>query len=376
MRLLLAVGAAALLAGVLGVALAAGVAREYAPSTRDWTGRCPGAIGADYTCQRTRLATAVRIAGAPAAFTSLRHDYGRVAGVKLICHALTHVMGRAALARYGSLAGAYAQGQYVCGAGYFHGVMEAAVQRYGLRTVLAHGSSLCRGLAGGHRHSAYQAGCAHGLGHGFMNMLGRDIFKSLRACDSLDERWEAQHCYNGVFMENMPDPDNRAHPSRYLSPRRPLYPCTAVARTYQRQCYLKQTSYALWTQGYAFPRVFRLCARVAGRFRSACYQGLGRNAFEQGVKGARGARAQVRAAGSLCASTQRVEASENCVWGAARYFVLFYGSDQQARRLCRTFSAAFAPRCTAATERFYRSSFPSGAPLGWRDPDFAVLRPR
>ncbi len=109
-----------------------------------------------------------------------------------------------------------------------------------------------------------------------MNIRENDLFESLETCDMLTDGWERERCYGGVFMENVVNRDNPAHPSKYLEADQPLYPCDVVEPRYKNECYQRQTSYVLETQGNDFSRVFDLCATaVEEDFRPSCYQGLG-----------------------------------------------------------------------------------------------------
>jgi hypothetical protein len=314
---------------------------------------CSGASATDYACYQEHYRDLVRGRGVEAAFTELQDEYKKSEFVRASCHQLTHVIGRTAADLYGDIPGAYGRGEHFCGTGYFHGVMETIAAKIGADGLLEEADTLCADLRENQKHSAYHSGCAHGLGHGFMGVLDNELFESLKACDRLMDGWEREHCYNGVFMENLPDSDNQDHPSKYLKEDQPLYPCTVVDDRYKTQCYQKQTSYALRTQGHDFVKVFKLCDDVEEDFRPACYRGLGRNAFEQGTREHITEVAQTESANRLCMLGKDYEARSNCVVGAVRYFILYYGNDTRAKGFCESLGEDLRDACLWLGEEFY-----------------------
>ena len=204
----------------------------------------------------------------------------RVAYLRAACHRLTHVIGRAAGSRSGLRA--FEQGDDTCSSGFYHGVVEAVMAERGLRAVQADPRSVCAPFRRRARRGLAHYNCVHGMGHGFMGLVGSDVFRSLELRLARD-RWEREHCVGGVFMENLTALSNQRRPSRNLRPEEPLYPCTGVARRHKHECYMKQTAYALMVRNDDFEAVFRLCARSADAgFRTDCYQGLGGDASIRG----------------------------------------------------------------------------------------------
>jgi hypothetical protein len=338
---------------VVSTLVAVGIIFFRPPEASEGAADCSGASTTDYACYQEYYRGLVRDSGVEAAFAELRDEHKENEFVRASCHQLTHVIGRAAAERYGDIPGAYVRGEHFCGTGYYHGVIEAIAARIGADKILEEADTLCAELRENQEHSAYHSGCAHGLGHGFMGILDNELFESLYACDALTDGWEREHCYNGVFMENLPDSDNRSHPSKYLKEDRPLYPCTVVEDRYKTQCYQKQTSYALGTQGYDFTKVFELCETVEDGFRPACYRGLGRNAFEQGTRENITEAAQTASADMLCALGEDHEARSNCIVGAVRYFLLYYGNDTRAKAFCESLEANLREACLGSSAEFY-----------------------
>ena len=317
---------------------------------------CSGALSTDYACHQQRYRDLVHDSGVEAAFAELESEYEKNDFLKAACHQLTHDIGRAAAELYGGIPGALSHGEHFCGTGYYHGVMEAVVARIGAEKVLEEADTLCADLGGHQRYSVYHHACVHGLGHGFMGIYENELFEALGACDALTDRWEREQCYNGVFMENMPNSADRSHPSKYIKADQPLYPCTAVEDRYKKQCYQQQTTYALRTQGGDFAKVFDLCATaVEDGFRPACHQGLGRNAVGESITNNVTNVAQVESASMLCALGEDREARSNCAVGAVRGFILFH-LDGQARAFCESLEDAdLRAACVRAGEKYHEN---------------------
>ncbi len=193
---------------------------------------CSGASKLDFACHQERYRALVLDSGVEAALADLKDERERNGFVRAACHDLTHVIGRTAVELYGDLAGAYSRGDPICSAGYYHGATEPVMAEIGADKVLEEADTVCADLRENQRYSTYHYNCVHGMGHGFMGVYESELFESLHACDALTERWEREHCYNGVFMENLTAMDNPSRPSKYLRADQPLYPCTEVETRY------------------------------------------------------------------------------------------------------------------------------------------------
>jgi hypothetical protein len=119
------------------------------------------------------------------------------AGVLDDCHQLAHDFGHIAFEVTGRLPIALREGSAACLNGYYHGVVEAAVQQAAtegkLRIV-----ELCKGVRPG--GPAYDA-CVHGLGHGLMHVFN-DVLRSLQGCSELADDYARDRCVGGVYMQN------------------------------------------------------------------------------------------------------------------------------------------------------------------------------
>ena len=296
--------------------------------------RCTGAGEIDYRCHEARSRAITRARGPGAAVRDLARRAARIGYVGAACHQLIHGIGRDAGRARGMAA--FAEGDDSCASGYHHGVVEAVMARAGPQQA----ETVCAPLRARARHGAAHFNCAHGLGHGFMEAFGDDLPRALGACAALRDRWEGDHCARGAFMENLASV-GRPRPS--LDPRRPLYPCTAVARRFAHECFLEQTAYALYVHGDDFAAVFRLCDRVPARAgRASCRQGLGGDATVHASKFVRGRVAQRATTRALCR----------------------LGPSRAARRQCVTGAVALTVRQGGST-----TSRPSALCAGFREPD-------
>ena len=298
---------------------------------------CWGDRANDYSCYQERYQDLVYNSGVEAAFTDLKDEFAKEQFVKVACHQLTHVIGRAAADLYGDdIASTYSRGDDFCASGYYHGAMETVVANLGADNILDEADGICADLRERQNRSLNHRNCAHGLGHGFMGLYQNELFESLEACDALSNGWEGDHCSGGVFMQNIMDEENSSNPSKYLKADRPFYPCTEVKTEYKYQCYSRNAVYALKTQGDDFAKTFDLCGKVEDGFRPSCYVGLGTQATSLSTSDQRTDEAQTDYIRELCMQGQDAEAQTTCLAAAVRNLIFFYDSDEQAKALCES----------------------------------------
>jgi hypothetical protein len=333
--------------------------RAAAESSKTASAGCSGASANDYACYQERYRDLVRAAGVEAAFAELKDEYEKNEFVRANCHPLVHVIGSVAAELYGDLPATYAQGDPLCGSGYYHGATASFVAKIGAERMLEAGDTLCAELGEHPKHSAYHRNCVHGLGHGFMVAQKNELFAALEACDTLSDSWEREHCYGGVFMENIMAEGDTVHPSRYLKADQLLYPCTDVETRYRDSCYLRQTAYALKMQDNDFSKVFDLCRGVEDDHRPACYQGLGRNAAVRSFRYSISDMAEINSTSVLCTLGKDYEARSNCIIGAVQSLINTYNSDAWAKALCDSFdSADLRSLCLQEAEKHYKTFDP------------------
>ncbi len=313
---------------------------------------CADKNGTSYSCYKDQLTKITSEQGPERAMDLIKQEYDKSAYVKSQCHQLTHIIGRAALAKYKNVADTYAHGDQYCWSGYYHGAMEELATEKGYDYIVKNADSICAPIAAKGKYSFYHYNCVHGMGHGFMFMKDGDLFASLTACDSLTDSWERTSCYGGVFMQNImneqtPDKDLNTG-SKYLKADQPMYPCTAVDTKYKDQCYLMQTSYALQTVNYDFAKVFTLCGGIDQQFQDTCYTSLGRDASGNSIS-------DVTQTKEHCLLGPTAEAQKYCVKGAAMDFVSYFHSDQQAKQLCQALPTELQSDCLETVKSYYAS---------------------
>jgi hypothetical protein len=319
---------------------------------------CTGAEALSGACLVSRYETLTRSAGVQAALADLVERRKANSYLDLACHQITHVVGRTASERLGLAA--FRDGTDLCASGYYHGVTEGVMQAIGPERIMDQAQTVCDEFRQSNGLSYLHYNCIHGMGHGFMAVFGTDVFRSLEGCDGLTATWERQHCYSGVFMENLTAMEYPERPSRHLSPDQPLYPCTVVQATYKEECYVKQTTYALYVRNGDFTAVFKLCQKDAEPdFQAVCYQGIGGDAAITSNKYVIGVAAQTATARQLCLLGPDVAARENCIAGVVTTIVRDGGGDDtKARALC----AALDDRSLATVCEETREAASHGVP--------------
>ncbi len=193
--------------------------------------------------------------------------------VKESCHALMHYIGQDEYAATGDLPTTFARcaTQIACGEGCFHGAVEGYMMDTGdiaaefLPALCDKSFTLTQT-----NHDA----CTHGIGHALMLVHRGDIMPSLERCDALTEERAREFCYAGVFMENVFGYGSPFHPSRFLDPERPAYPCTVLPERYGDMCYESQSSYVFNYLGGP-DKAAAFCATVPEAHQTTCYGNIG-----------------------------------------------------------------------------------------------------
>lgn len=307
---------------------------------------------ATFGCYRKLLEKITNERSPKEAFDLVKQQYDSVPYVKSQCHQLAHVIGRTALAKHKNISDTFSLGDKYCWSGYYHGAMEELVDSRGYDYIVKQANEVCAPIAASARGSFYHYNCVHGLGHGFMMVQEGELFKSLKACDSLDDSWERTSCYGGVYMQNImnaqgPDavPDQAP---KYLRSDDLVYPCNAVEDKYKFPCYQMQTSHMLSVAGYDFSRIFAVCATVEEKYRSTCYESLGRDASGS-------TSSDVAKTKASCSLGRTEEAVKYCISGAAKDFVSYFHSDKQALELCASLEDNLSNDCRGVVQSYYSS---------------------
>jgi hypothetical protein len=304
-----------------------------------------------YRCYATYYANLAYDKGSKAAIAEMETAYNTDDYVKAECHQLTHVVGRTAFEKTGSLEKAYQSGDNFCWSGFYHGAIEQAISELGTEKIKENTATICKSFADKQMYSFDHFNCVHGLGHGLMAVAGYNLFDGLKYCDNTLTQWERDSCYGGVFMENVMVASRGDGTSAYLDASRPLYPCTDVDTKYKQQCYLMQTSYILQHNGYNFADAFSWCAKADADFVVTCYQSAGRDA--SGSTSSDITRTVANCNHALEVDIDHDAAMRNCMLGADRDFVSYYHDDQKALQLCDAFGEPYVAQCKTDVASYY-----------------------
>lgn len=241
------------------------------------------------------------------------------------CHRTVHIIGAGALARYGDVSKAFAEGSASCWSGYYHGILERAFSGLPFRErELAEKSvDLCDD-ASIRRVTwiAYQ--CVHGLGHGLMIYTGYNLPFALDVCDRLSTQWDQTSCHGGVFMENIDS--SYGIKSKWLRDDDPVYPCRDVREKHKLYCYLMVTSRTLQLNGYDFDKTAATCRTVEKAWIETCFNSMGRDASGQTTQNPERVLALCSKAGD--------DYWDDCIWGAARDMTATFSNGERASQLC------------------------------------------
>jgi hypothetical protein len=291
----------------------------------------------DDGCFRQALGNIAFREGPKPALALVAEVYGT--GGSQACHSVVHAIGAASLARYrGSIPRTFAEGDSLCGSGYYHGVLERSLVNVRSRkpNVLA---PVARELCGSDATSVtpwitYQ--CLHGLGHGLMITTGLSLPISLEVCSRLSRWWDRDACRSGVFMENLSS--SYGVRSRWLRDDDPVYPCNWVAAQDKRRCYQMVTSRILPSVGDDWGRTAEMCAKVESAFVHICFRSFGRDASSRSGRDA----AETIA---TCAIARPFGGEGDCISAAAQDVVSNFTTGERARPLCEAVPRPLADRC-------------------------------
>ena len=276
--------------------------------------------------------------GPTVALKLFAHDIKTNRTVEDNCHRIAHTLGAASLAHYhDNVYRALAHGSFVCWSGYYHGVLEHALQNVHTKPqYVAVARRACTGkLVQRTTWIAYQ--CVHGLGHGLMLQSGDNLPFALSVCDRLQTAWDRTSCSGGVFMENINAGTGLSQgQTRWLKKSDLVYPCDAVSKRHKLYCYLMVTSRILQANGYDWQQTARACTRVEKAWVSTCFQSFGRDADGFSVE-------RPSKVLRLCALTGAHEG--DCLYGAARDMTADLSSGTRAAGLCAGAPVRYRKRC-------------------------------
>lgn len=249
---------------------------------------------------------------------------GDIAGV---CHAVAHELGHQALAAAGGrLAIALAERSDVCGGGYVHGVVEAALgtSRHPARDLL--------------RACAPDDGsCWHGVGHGLMFAVRMDPDRSLELCAKAPSAVMERRCGEGVFMQLFNAESSSAAAVPTL--RETSEQCSRTRQPQLANCWFYAPNAYLARHQDGFAGAMRWCAGQSGAVaQQVCARGVGSRTVKRHPD-------QLSVGTRTCARAGRLQAS--CLAGMASYWSVHWQGIRSPASLCEELPSLRRP-CRAA----------------------------
>lgn len=309
------------------------------------------------SCYQQQQEAMLKTHGTEQALTALEQLATRDPDVLRDAHVYAHYLGRISFSHYKDAPTAFSHCRDIFWSGCYHGVLEgylSSIPQVEPKDI----ATLCDKAIDTTQSLFLKYQCVHGLGHGLTMYFQHNIFTALSFCDALPTDWDRESCYGGVFMENIvafqnPHHQHHAHHAGHqilLKPQDPLYPCNAVAKQYQRACYLMQTSAILTFAKQDFAQAFRECDKAPTEFIPTCYQSLGRDISGSTLRDAKKTR-------GLCQKGSP-EHLRYCLVGAVKDFILTYADPQRGFAFCRTVDTAYKQDCYAAVGEILISLYP------------------
>ena len=253
------------------------------------------------------------------------------------CHVLTHDIGHAAHEKYKDFAAAISYQNDICNSGYLHGVIES---HFSTSADFSQAVKTVCDKYPGEKFLSWE--CYHGVGHGLMFYTDNDLPRSLALCDAYDTDFAKGNCANGVFMENF-NSDAKMHPSKFLNPDDPFYPCREQKQNQKGNCYFYAPEYYLHLHPNDYAGALGWCKTAELPFRQTCAANVGGNTMIQNIHNPKFAEA-VCMAGS---PEQKIP----CIGGMVMLFINHHGSPEPARALCERLETANRPTCYATIEQ-------------------------
>jgi hypothetical protein len=195
------------------------------------------------------------------------------------CHHLTHEIGRVAWKKTKDMYAAFNSGFDVCDFGFYHGVVEGVAIDLGRERFMAEVPAMCDSFMDNY---TFRLQCYHGAGHAAVNISDGDLNKSFDVCipfggsdaDMAENRSRHEACNTGVSMEWFGR-------WRFGAPVTPEVPdstrvCDLVTlERFKDACF--EYLFNILPLRTMKPGVLerdlsaRLCDKIAGTYRTACY---------------------------------------------------------------------------------------------------------
>ncbi len=236
------------------------------------------------------------------------------------CHSMAHEIGREAYKKYNDFAAALKYQDITCSDGYLHGVIEGRFAR--VADIFKDMKSVCN------NYGIEADRCYHGVGHGVMYYTSNDLPKSLTICGTTYQNIPRKRCYEGVFMENFLSGSN-LHPSKYLNPDNPMYPCPQEKEDYKGFCYFYAPYYFLRLNNYDYKAAIKWCNTAESNYIYTCIRGVGSLAMKFNIR-------DPKYVESLCNTITTAKLERACIYGMASYYFTFWDNLSKVRQMCST----------------------------------------
>src|SRR5256884_523531 len=194
--------------GVLGIVLfvavaVAGSLRSRLCTTTGAAARapCPNDPRLALGCYEQRYRSIVAGQDVAAAFADLKARYGADPELQRLCHAITHAIGQAAMARYGDVAAAFRYGDNACGSGYYHGVMQGFALTRGRTNLLSDLDAVCAGGPGKKRKSLDYFNCYQSLGRDAATISRDQVSPTVATCNLGRGHDQRAYCVLGAVLD-------------------------------------------------------------------------------------------------------------------------------------------------------------------------------
>lgn len=173
---------------------------------------------------------------------------------------------------------------------------------------------------------AAQVLCAHGVGHGFMSHVSYHTGEAVALCDLFMDPTLKNHCFSGVFMEEIFDATLFADRKEA-----PLVPCSSlhIPEDAAERCHAQRAYSMLYANGFNIRQALQECLQGPEISVRACVGGTGYFAVITPRK-----MPSPESILSLCAITEREEYVQECVIEASKMYLLFWNDSGAAKRMC------------------------------------------
>lgn len=251
------------------------------------------------------------------------------------CHAFVHDIGHRAFNKYGDVGKAFAYQDDICGSGYLHGIIESYFKY--TPNVLTGMKTLCAQYG----FNTVAQRCYHGVGHGLMFYSENDLPLSVEQCNIFTGKARVR-CLEGVYMEHF-NTDQKLHPSSYLRPEDPFYPCAQQPAHNQAVCYFYAPAYYLSLHQDNYAAAMSWCAHAPGTFVNACTNGLATRIMKQRI-------ANPQFVERICESGTSLQVAP-CIDGMVSYYVVHFDSWQKAQEMCATLKPQHKKICQTSVAK-------------------------